>query len=63
MGGVSLIIMLITIIITQGRSPSSSVGVASRLQAGRSGDRIPVGLRDFSLLQHMQMSSGVLYRG
>ena len=32
------------------RGPGSSVGIATELRAGRSGDRIPVG-RDFPLVQ------------
>jgi hypothetical protein len=34
-------------------------GIVTRLQAGRSGVRIPAGVRDFSLLQNVQNGSGV----
>jgi hypothetical protein len=47
----------------KGRSRSSPVGIATRLRAGRSGFRIPVGARDFSLLQSVRNHSGVLFRG
>jgi len=39
-------------------SRGSVVGLATRLQAGRPGIRIPVGLRDFSLLQNVQAGPG-----
>ena len=35
----------ITCMYTVGRGPGSSVGIATELRAGRSGDRIPVGAR------------------
>jgi hypothetical protein len=39
-------------------SQSSLVGIVTRLRAGRSGVRIPVEARDFSLLQNVQTGSG-----
>jgi hypothetical protein len=42
----------------QARSRNRVVGIVTRLLAGRPGFRIPVGVRDFSLLQDVQTSSG-----
>jgi len=41
-----------------GWSRGSAVGVVTRLQAGRSGIRIPVGAGDFSVSQNLQTGSG-----
>jgi hypothetical protein len=41
------------------RSRDSVVSTVTRLRAGRSGARIPVRVRDFSLLQNVQTVSGI----